>query len=213
MTKLKRDAEKYRPYSEDPDAPLIDPSLVADVRCGTEMRKRSDGGGLSDSAVPEKAVVQNDRLGPHRPGVCPGEEDQKGKEEGPLPSGHHHAETQEEAPHVERIAGDGVGTGGAQLPFLPNVSGRPRPDEGPHQGRGPTPDQERRAGAGEVEEGEDQKPDQLQPLLPQRESHWSRYSSTAQPRRGIMISWCPVIWNPWPSPVRVGRWTTFTLGR
>ena len=31
LTKLKRDAEKYRPYSEDPDAPLIDPGLVADI--------------------------------------------------------------------------------------------------------------------------------------------------------------------------------------
>ena len=31
LTKLKRDAAKYRPYSEDPDAPLIDPSLVADI--------------------------------------------------------------------------------------------------------------------------------------------------------------------------------------
>ena len=31
LTKLKRDAEKYRPYSEDPDAPMIDPGLVADI--------------------------------------------------------------------------------------------------------------------------------------------------------------------------------------
>ena len=31
LTKLKRDAAKYRPYSEDPDAPLIDPDLVADI--------------------------------------------------------------------------------------------------------------------------------------------------------------------------------------
>ena len=31
LTKLKRDAAKYRPYSEDPDAPLIDPGLVADI--------------------------------------------------------------------------------------------------------------------------------------------------------------------------------------
>ena len=30
-TKLKRDAEKYRPYSEDPDAAMIDPGLVADI--------------------------------------------------------------------------------------------------------------------------------------------------------------------------------------
>jgi len=31
LTKLKRDAAKYRPYSDDPDAPLIDPELVADI--------------------------------------------------------------------------------------------------------------------------------------------------------------------------------------
>lgn len=31
LTKLKRDAEKYRPYNEDPDAPMIDPGLVADI--------------------------------------------------------------------------------------------------------------------------------------------------------------------------------------
>jgi hypothetical protein len=31
LTKLKRDASRYRPYSEDPDAPLIDPDLVADI--------------------------------------------------------------------------------------------------------------------------------------------------------------------------------------
>jgi len=31
LTKLKRDAAKYRPYSDDPDAPLIDPDLVADI--------------------------------------------------------------------------------------------------------------------------------------------------------------------------------------
>lgn len=31
LTKLKRDASRYRPYSEDPDAPLIKPDLVADI--------------------------------------------------------------------------------------------------------------------------------------------------------------------------------------
>ncbi|MGI9223832.1 MAG: DUF4124 domain-containing protein [Woeseiaceae bacterium] len=31
LTKLKRDASRYRPYSEDSDAPLIDPDLVADI--------------------------------------------------------------------------------------------------------------------------------------------------------------------------------------
>ena len=31
LTKLKRDASRYRPYSTDPDAPLIDPDLVADI--------------------------------------------------------------------------------------------------------------------------------------------------------------------------------------
>jgi hypothetical protein len=31
LTKLKRDASRYRPYSEDPDAPLIDPDLVEDI--------------------------------------------------------------------------------------------------------------------------------------------------------------------------------------
>ena len=31
LTKLKRDAAKFRPYSDDPDAPLIDPDLVADI--------------------------------------------------------------------------------------------------------------------------------------------------------------------------------------
>ena len=31
LTKLKRDASRYRPYSEDPDAPLIEPGLVADI--------------------------------------------------------------------------------------------------------------------------------------------------------------------------------------
>ena len=31
LTKLKRDASRYRPYSEDPDAPLIEPDLVADI--------------------------------------------------------------------------------------------------------------------------------------------------------------------------------------
>ena len=31
LTKLKRDAAKYRPYNDDPDAPLIDPDLVADI--------------------------------------------------------------------------------------------------------------------------------------------------------------------------------------
>jgi len=31
LTKLKRDASRYRPYSEDPDAPLIDQDLVADI--------------------------------------------------------------------------------------------------------------------------------------------------------------------------------------
>jgi hypothetical protein len=28
---LKRDASRYRPYSDDPDAPLIEPDLVADI--------------------------------------------------------------------------------------------------------------------------------------------------------------------------------------
>ena len=31
LTKLKREAAKYRPYSEDPDAPLISQDLVADI--------------------------------------------------------------------------------------------------------------------------------------------------------------------------------------
>ena len=31
LTKLKREAAKYRPYSEDPDAPLISEDLVADI--------------------------------------------------------------------------------------------------------------------------------------------------------------------------------------
>ncbi len=31
LTKLKREAAKYRPYSEDPDAPLINEDLVADI--------------------------------------------------------------------------------------------------------------------------------------------------------------------------------------
>ncbi len=31
LTKLKRDASRYRPYSEDPDAPVIDQDLVADI--------------------------------------------------------------------------------------------------------------------------------------------------------------------------------------
>lgn len=31
LTKLKRDASRYRPYSDDPDAPMIDPDLVADI--------------------------------------------------------------------------------------------------------------------------------------------------------------------------------------
>ncbi len=31
LTKLKRDAAKYRPYSEDPEAPLISQDLVADI--------------------------------------------------------------------------------------------------------------------------------------------------------------------------------------
>jgi hypothetical protein len=31
LTKLKRDASRYRPYNTDPDAPLIDPDLVADI--------------------------------------------------------------------------------------------------------------------------------------------------------------------------------------
>lgn len=31
LTKLKRDAARYRPYSEDPDAPLISEDLVADI--------------------------------------------------------------------------------------------------------------------------------------------------------------------------------------
>jgi hypothetical protein len=31
LTKLKRDAAKYRPYNEDPDAPLISQDLVADI--------------------------------------------------------------------------------------------------------------------------------------------------------------------------------------
>lgn len=31
LTKLKREAERYRPYSEDPDAPLISEDLVADI--------------------------------------------------------------------------------------------------------------------------------------------------------------------------------------
>jgi hypothetical protein len=29
---LKRDASRYRPYSDDPDAPMIDPGLVADIK-------------------------------------------------------------------------------------------------------------------------------------------------------------------------------------
>ena len=32
LTKLKRDASRYRPYSDDPDAPLIDEDLVADIK-------------------------------------------------------------------------------------------------------------------------------------------------------------------------------------
>lgn len=31
LTKLKRDASRYRPYSTDPEAPLIDPDLVVDI--------------------------------------------------------------------------------------------------------------------------------------------------------------------------------------
>ena len=31
LSKLKREAEKYRPYSDDPDAPLISEDLVADI--------------------------------------------------------------------------------------------------------------------------------------------------------------------------------------
>ena len=31
LTKLKREAAKYRPYSDDPDAPLINQDLVADI--------------------------------------------------------------------------------------------------------------------------------------------------------------------------------------
>ncbi len=31
LTKLKREAAKYRPYSEDPEAPLISQDLVADI--------------------------------------------------------------------------------------------------------------------------------------------------------------------------------------
>ena len=31
LTKLKRDASRYRPYSEDPEAPLIEPDLVSDI--------------------------------------------------------------------------------------------------------------------------------------------------------------------------------------
>lgn len=32
LTKLKRDASRYRPYSDDPDAPLIDEELLADIK-------------------------------------------------------------------------------------------------------------------------------------------------------------------------------------
>jgi hypothetical protein len=32
LSKLKREASKYRPYSEDPDAPLINEDLVADIK-------------------------------------------------------------------------------------------------------------------------------------------------------------------------------------
>ncbi len=32
LAKLKRDASRYRPYSDDPDAPMIDPDLVADIK-------------------------------------------------------------------------------------------------------------------------------------------------------------------------------------
>lgn len=32
LTILKRDASRYRPYSDDPDAPLIDEGLVADIK-------------------------------------------------------------------------------------------------------------------------------------------------------------------------------------
>ena len=32
LAKLKRDASRYRPYSDDPDAPLIDEDLVADIK-------------------------------------------------------------------------------------------------------------------------------------------------------------------------------------
>jgi hypothetical protein len=31
LTKLKHEAAKYRPYSDDPDAPLINDDLVADI--------------------------------------------------------------------------------------------------------------------------------------------------------------------------------------
>jgi hypothetical protein len=31
LTKLKRGASRYRPSSEDPDAPMIDPDLVNDI--------------------------------------------------------------------------------------------------------------------------------------------------------------------------------------
>ena len=31
LTKLKRDASRYRPYSDAPDAPMIDPDLVSDI--------------------------------------------------------------------------------------------------------------------------------------------------------------------------------------
>ncbi len=32
LAKLKRDASRYRPYSDDSDAPMIDPDLVADIK-------------------------------------------------------------------------------------------------------------------------------------------------------------------------------------
>ena len=31
LTKLERDASRYRPYNDDPDAPMVDPELVADM--------------------------------------------------------------------------------------------------------------------------------------------------------------------------------------
>ena len=56
LEKLKKEASRYSPYSEDPDAPMIDPELVADIE-GTEDTITRHEGNLLKFQEDEQQII------------------------------------------------------------------------------------------------------------------------------------------------------------